>query len=165
MRVYLCRTGMAAILMLGAISQVAADAVAPPPEPPSLAAALDHGDSTSAGTIGQTPITLDVNAGPWINTLRGPSPPSGIGPELNDAMPAMAWFFFDPLPPSTEGEIWKELVFVGPDMTSDTGDMWRGGTEPVMVMQHPTPEPTSFGLVALGGLLLLRRQRGALCRR
>ncbi len=65
-------------------------------------------------------------------------------------------FFDDRLPEGTTVQILKELVYVGPDPQFNTGETYSG---PLTIHEYPTPEPGTIGLLALGGLGLLRRRR------
>jgi hypothetical protein len=60
-------------------------------------------------------------------------------------------FFFNPVAPGSFIDISKELVYNGVPGTAFTGTL--------PIIQYPTPEPATLGLVALGSLLLVRRRR------
>jgi hypothetical protein len=59
-------------------------------------------------------------------------------------------FFFNSLAPGTVVDIFKTLEFAGQVGTFNTGT--------IGIHEYPTPEPSTIGLLALGGLALLRRR-------
>lgn len=62
-------------------------------------------------------------------------------------------FYFNSLAPGTLVEIRKELVWL-----AQPGQMFQGT---VQIAQYPTPEPASIGLLAVGGILAMRRRNRA----
>jgi hypothetical protein len=61
-------------------------------------------------------------------------------------------FDFDPLPPGTEILIGKQLVYKGDAIGSDFAGI-------VHLAEYPTPEPSAALLMAMSGLVFLRRRR------
>lgn len=60
-------------------------------------------------------------------------------------------FYFNPIAPGTQVVIRKMLIYVGTPGATFNGTL--------QIAQYPTPEPTTMGLMALGGAALLRRRR------
>lgn len=60
-------------------------------------------------------------------------------------------FYFNSLAPGTVVDIFKKLEFAGQVGTFNTGT--------IDIHEYPTPEPASIGLLAAGGLVLIRRRR------
>ncbi|MBI4578311.1 MAG: PEP-CTERM sorting domain-containing protein [Planctomycetes bacterium] len=81
---------------------------------------------------------------PGLSTVYTPGSPGGSTLD----------FYFNSLPPGTKIEIRKLLQY-----TDATGVAFQGVVE---IEEYPTPEPASIGLLALGGIALLRRRRGGL---
>ena len=67
-------------------------------------------------------------------------------------------FYFDALAEGTKVHIGKQLLFVGGDGRLNTPETWAG---PLKIREYPTPEPSTMGLLALGGLAMIRRRRTA----
>ncbi len=96
-------------------------------------------------------------SGPFLEVKppggSGFNPPSGLAINATDTT---VDFFFDPLAPGTEVHIIKRLIFVGPDLQLNTGDIFQG---PLVIREYPTPEPGALLLMmASGGWLLWRRR-------
>lgn len=60
-------------------------------------------------------------------------------------------FFFNPVAPGSTIDIRKELVYNGLPGTAFIGTL--------PIIQYPTPEPATLGLLAIGSLAALRRRR------
>ena len=72
-----------------------------------------------------------------------------------DLQPTALDFYFDPILPGTEIYIVKSIQFMG----VDPNDPEETTGDPVFISQHPTPEPATLGLLAVGAPALLRRRR------
>lgn len=81
-----------------------------------------------------------------VNGLPAPGLTSSIsGGTLN--------FYFNPVAPGSIVTIRKDLIYNGIPGTVFIGTL--------AVHQYPTPEPAMMGLLALGGIAVLRRRRGS----
>lgn len=83
-----------------------------------------------------------------VNTPNGPVVPSGL---VIQRMPGAVWFYFDPISPPFTLDVWKNLIW--------TGSPTAPPIFPIRIAEYPTPEPVTAGLLALGGLALMRRRR------
>ena len=94
---------------------------------------------------------LPVPGWSWANPtlLVGGLPAPGLS--ITGAGTGSLSFFFNPLAPGTIVDIRKDLVYNGP-----AGAVFNGT---LAIHEYPTPEPATIGLLALGGLTLLRRRR------
>jgi MYXO-CTERM domain-containing protein len=88
----------------------------------------------------------------WANpfVLVNGVPASGLTTLINGGNLS---YFFDPVAPGSLIQIRKDLVWNGALGTTFFGTL--------PIHEYPTPEPASFGLLSLGGLLTLRRRTGA----
>ncbi len=97
-------------------------------------------------------------------TLNGVPWPSAVSPL---STPTMLWVDFDPIPTDPTGgtvlDIHKELLWEG----TPGNRIWGDGVDDIgnvvdesgiIVLEHPTPEPTSLVLLSLGTLAMLRRR-------
>ncbi len=101
-------------------------------------------------------LTPGWDWGPVVYMFEGQwqqQPPAGLVVINTPGTPTQGGtldFYFNPLPPGTQLDIRKYLVYTGP----------QGQTFPyIEIAQYPTPEPASMGLLAAGAALTLRRRR------
>ncbi|MEM8784160.1 MAG: hypothetical protein AAGE65_15095 [Planctomycetota bacterium] len=101
---------------------------------------------------GQSLVTRNGQPWPW-----DPQPHPG-GPD-----PTMLWIEFPPIDPGHVFDIHKALLWVGTPDNRVWGDFvdndgFTIDESLIEVIEYPTPEPASAGLIALGALALLRRR-------
>ncbi len=85
--------------------------------------------------------------------VNGGGPPPGllvVNTPGNVNQGGILSFYFNALPPGTQIDIRKELIY--------TGTTAGIAIPSIDIAQYPTPEPASLGLLTLGGLALLRRR-------
>ncbi|MGB9626102.1 MAG: PEP-CTERM sorting domain-containing protein [Phycisphaerae bacterium] len=87
-----------------------------------------------------------VWANPFI--LVNGAPPAGLS--IVGAGTGSLSFFFNPVAPGSLVQIRKELVYNGLPGTTFIGTL--------AIHEYPTPEPATIGLLAVGGLAMLRRR-------
>jgi hypothetical protein len=105
---------------------------------------------------GTEPTLITRNGDPWPETF------------LDRPTPQEIWVDFPPIFPGEILDVHKALLWVGTPENETWGDnlIFQGDQlvpydeNHIVVIEYPTPEPSSLALLALGGLLIARRRRG-----
>ena len=82
---------------------------------------------------------------PQVSLYANGNPAPGL---VTNWTPSTLDLYFNSLPVGTIVDIHKQIQWLGPGIAGD-----------VDVIEYPTPEPASLGLLGIGSLLALRRRR------
>ncbi len=111
---------------------------------PSLPWTDWHEQILNPGWDWVAPIAFLANGAP-------PAGLSGVHTPGNSTVGGSVDFYFNPLAVGTKIDIRKTLIYNGINGAVFTGTL--------QIAEFPTPEPASLGMLALGGIALLRRHR------
>ena len=73
--------------------------------------------------------------------------------------PRKIWVEFAPINPGEVLDVHKALLFVGTPTNRIWGDATDGSEDFIRVIEYPTPEPATVGLLALGAVAAAARRR------